>query len=252
MAKAKSTKKGSSKDKVKKGDPKVVAKKAAEKPKKPERVKGPKPDFTPKMEANESRREWFHITQVRRLVNGIADKEKYLIGDAEFEKSYGPIYKDAPESEWRTHVVFMGAPEGHELILSGVQPGMMMLTNKLVNHVFAPSKGAKKDKKLHAAQYAFWKFIRDQVNGTGKRAETKVSTPKSQPASASDLKQLIAVGVGGNTSFAEKIASAVHKAKAGQFNPELVWENEGGLAREVVEAVEAKPAPVAEAKKEKP
>ncbi len=130
-----------------------------------------------------------YVTDVKRLVNGVKDNEKYRIGYAEFEKEMVRPFKGA--SDLRCAVRFVGAIVGHELILSGVQPGTNILVSTLAKDVFSSKV---KSVELHRALAALYTYIHRHLAKTSK-GEAAVANPKpaancmeTVPAIPSDLR----------------------------------------------------------------
>ncbi len=118
-----------------------------------------------------------HITDVKRLVNGVVDNDKYWIGHAEFEKELVAPYKGAQRSDFRCAVRFVGAIEGHELILSGVQPGTNILTSTIAKNVFSSKV---KSVELHRALAALYKYIHKYLTEANK-VEATITNPNPKP-----------------------------------------------------------------------
>lgn len=153
---------------------------AAQKPKpeKTRKAKGPKPNYTPKGEIVAKAKTSPYVEEdVRRLLNGLVDRAKYRIGNAEFEKEEVPRFKGAPQGDTICAVRFLGAVEGHELILSGVQPGMSMPTKKLTSFVFSTNS---KVVEVQRVQHALWKYLQHFAgNGKGQVPKSAEAKPKA-------------------------------------------------------------------------
>ena len=147
------------------------------------REHGTKPDYTRNGTAAVKNLTPEYVTDVGRLLNGAMDKERYRIDGAEFEKEMIPLFKGAQESDFRCAVRFIGATEGHRLILSGVQPGTNILSSTLAKEVFF---SRVRSVEFHRALGALHKYLRGHLvvtsNGKAAVANFKPATkPVDEP-----------------------------------------------------------------------
>lgn len=162
--------------------------------------KGPKPNYAPKGGVIATKELMFvYNTSARQLLNGVMDKERYKLGDAEFEKEMVPPFRGAQESDFRCAVRFIDATEGHELLLSGVQPGTHILASTLSREdFFSKVKSAELQRTLAALH----KYLRRHLAKTSK-GEAAVANPESVAAKLAD--------------------------KPLPSDPKLIWEGKAGL-----------------------
>lgn len=139
--------------------------------------KGPKPNYEPKGGVMTKKELTFvYNTSARQLLNGVMDKGvRYKIGDAEFEKEMVPPFKGAQESDFRCAVRFIGATEGHELLLSGVQPGTHILASTLSREDFFSKV---KNAELQRSLAALHKYLRRRLVAETSQEKAAVANPE--------------------------------------------------------------------------
>ena len=172
------------------------------KPPQPPRVSGPKPNYTPNGAGGaEKKLTLVYNTSVEQLLNGVMDREEYRIGNAEFEKEMFPPFKGAQENDFRCSVRFVGAVEGHELLLSGVQPGTNILTNALAREGFFSKV---KSVELQRSLAALHKYLRGHLARTIKE-KAKIANPKPaiKPVDASVSSDIKLIWDGNKEGFVE-------------------------------------------------
>ena len=172
------------------------------KPPQPPRVSGPKPNYTPNgAGGGEKKLTLVYNTSVEQLLNGVMDRGEYRIGNAEFEKEMFPPFKGAQENDFRCSVRFVGAVEGHELLLSGVQPGTNILTNALAREGFFSKV---KSVELQRSLAALHKYLRGHLARTIKE-KAKIANPKPaiKPVDASVSSDIKLIWDGNKERFVE-------------------------------------------------
>lgn len=124
------------------------------------RVRGVKPDYSPKKEISAILdKSTHHCTDTHQLLNGIPDKDKYLIGDIELAKDMFPRYKGSSDEE--LVIVAENVPPSHRLALAGCGSGTRIPYTKVMNPVFVCNI---KNDDVRKAIFALWKFLRNEAS----------------------------------------------------------------------------------------
>ena len=112
-----------------------------------------------------------------------------------------PPFKGAQENDFRCSVRFVGAVEGHELLLSGVQPGTNILTNALAREGFFSKV---KSVELQRSLAALHKYLRGHLARTIKE-KAKIANPKPaiKPVDASVSSDIKLIWDGNKEGFVE-------------------------------------------------
>ncbi len=121
------------------------------------KVRGPKPDYTPRAEQEARKYAEEHTCyDINQLLDGVYSKEIYLINGVQFLKAMFPLYKDAEQE-----ILFIVAdyiPNYHPLALAGVQPGTRIPFFHLERAYFATKM---KDEGVRKAVEELWRFLRN-------------------------------------------------------------------------------------------